>query len=245
MMRAMRRRLNREAWIRPRYNVTVRARDKDGQVVQQHRGHNIYLNNGREWLLALMSYNPTSVAPDPFPPTVGSKPPLTITDRRMAWMAVGAGGREQLNQLPGDPFWVAWMAKHGLGMPTFTQDDTDVIVTGLEAPMAYNEPAPGSFQYCQPIINVEMSPGGYPGVAPIVWARYTCLYALNDLNSVYGANALISEAAIYPMNPLDGGGLIVEPIRSYVTSQAIAYEAFPTITKTNAVQLEIQWTFKL
>lgn len=232
-----RQRLRQADWLNHRYNFFVTARDADGRVVYTHKSHNILLNGGREWMFQHMSYSHAGVSD--YPVTVGAVPPGPVTDdARLAWMGVGVGGREQVNQNLADDFYAdgftGYIVRHGA--PTFTQDDTDVTKTGLEAPVLWTD-APSN-KYGKPIINVEYSS------PPIVWVRYTVLYELGDITDVYGWPAPISEAALYPLSLT--GGLVDEPDRTYMTTHAIAYEAFPTITKTfaPAVQLEIQWMLK-
>jgi len=94
-------------------NVRVRTLHK-GRVVDQHKGHNIFLNVGRDWLIQQISLGAYPIAAgDPIPPPT--------FDRRIAFMGLGCGGREQ--SAPADQ---AWVIANVDPLATFLQDDTDV-----------------------------------------------------------------------------------------------------------------------
>ena len=102
--------------IKP-WNVDITLRDKpNGRVVERRRGHNIFLNYGREWLAELTSLD------------VGGVP---FRDDRVKYMAFGIGGASQLLTVSTiQSLYTGWS-----GYTTPTQDDTDPEVTGLEYPV--------------------------------------------------------------------------------------------------------------
>jgi len=223
-MSAMLNRISSKDWLRPRYNVRLRTRDPKGRIVEEYKGHNIYLNVGREWLLQHMTYQT-------YPAVVGNPPPPTNHERRIAFMGLGVGGREQSDQ-PG--------ALAIEPTATFTFDDTDVTITGLETPVLW---APA--KYAKEIILAEPSAPVGPPPGFSVWMRYTAIWEAGDINNAYGGLPVpISEAAIYPLL-LDGGGLVQEMLQADMTTRAAAYECFRAVTKPTDFQLEAQWTFRM
>lgn len=227
--------------IRLSYNVRVRARDKDGFIVQEHKGKNIFLDEGRNWLLKLLSYDVPgggSIVPD-------AAPPDTYHEKRMAFIGLGVGGREQTKQAEATALYAANPGYYA-APPTFNFDDTDPAIDGLEAPLVYNTWAGsthyplGTTMWLKPISLVEFAPG------PVDWVRYTAVFDTGDVNAAHagGPDVYISEAAIYPADFL-GGGEIILPDSTYATAQGAAYEAFPEILKSSYIQLEVQWTFRL
>lgn len=235
----MRRQIRRYSNIPLRYNVRVRTLDKDGYVQDEHVGRNIYLDEGRNWLSLLMSYQAAA-----YPVVPGAAPPATNLEGRVAFIAVGVGGREQVAPAAvwppptGSPFWdawsVPWLVDHPAGVPTWNFDDTDTAITGLEL-----ETQISAGVYAKPISLVTL-----PAAPPYTWITFTAIFAVGDLNPVYGgADVPISEAAIFPANIV--GGNVEEPDDVYVQGSALAYESFPTITKTGVVQLEIAWCFRM
>lgn len=199
-----------------------------GHVVEQYRNRNIFLNVGREWLIQLMSFGA-------YPVTVGDPPPPVANERRIAFMGVGVGGREQTMQAAADALY---FPVHNPLHATFTQDDTDVTITGLESPLLW---APG--RYAKPIHQVKYSaPVGTPPHS--VWVRWTALWSAGEINSEYGgADVPITEAAMYPYLD-DGGGNVKELTLSDMKVVSSSYEAFGPVTKANPFELEIQWVYR-
>ncbi|NMC34629.1 MAG: hypothetical protein GYA36_19575 [Veillonellaceae bacterium] len=236
----MRRFLDRQYQnVQVMYNVRVRTRDRSGHIQQQWKGKNIFLDTGRTWLLQLITY-------DGYPVVPGAAPPSTFHDKRVAFMAVGEGSREQGQQAYANSLYAANPAIYGATIPTFTQDDATTSVTGLEAPLCWgNDGVDNLWQ--KPISSI-----GIAGAPPYTWVKYITVFDATDLNNVHidptlmvppASVVYISEAAIYPVDIV--GGLVKKPTLSDTLTQAIAYEAFPEIAKTPALQLEIQWTFRL
>lgn len=224
-MSAMLKRISSKDWLRPRYNVRLRTRDRKGRIVDEYRGQNIYLDGGREWLLQHISYKT-------YPVVVGSPPPPTNHERRIAFMGLGVGGREQTCR------------PEALGVnpaATFTFDDTDTTITGLEAPVLWQAPS----KYAKEIILAEYSVpvGPLPGF--VVWVRYTAIWDVGDINNAYvGLPVPISEACVYPLL-LDGGGLVQEMVEADMMARSVAYECFRAVTKQTDFQLEARWTFRV
>ena len=103
--------------IKQEVNVHVTLREKPhGRIIKGRRGHNIFLNYGREWLSELTSLD------------VGGVP---FRSDRIRYVAFGIGGTSQrfsvatIQALYGG--WVGYTAP--------TQKDTDPTVTGLEYPV--------------------------------------------------------------------------------------------------------------
>jgi hypothetical protein len=220
------RRLSPRETIPIMYNVRVRTLHK-GRVVEQHKGHNIFLNVGRDWLIQAISCAS-------YPVTVGSPPPAAASDRRIAFMGVGVGGREQ-----SDPANQAWVIAHVDGAATFLQDDTDATATGLEVPVLW-----AAATYGKPIQSVAYSAPVGPAPGYTVWVKYTALWGVGEINDQYGGDDVpITEAAMYPY--LLTGADVKEFLLADMKTVSSSYENFRPVTKQSAFELEIQWTYRV
>jgi len=131
---------------------------------------------------------------------------------------------------------VPWLVDHPAATPTWVYDDTDTATTGLELETQF-----AAGVYAKPISLVTL-----PAAPPYTWITFTTIFEVGDFNGAGapydGENLPVSEAAIFCANI--SGGVVEEPDHAYVQGAALAYETFPQITKTNAVQLEVAWTFR-
>lgn len=213
-------------------NVRVRTLHKK-RVVDQYKGHNIFLNVGRDWLIQQISLGT-------YPPVVGAVIPdprvAPSLDRRVAFMGLGVGGREQTN--PADQ---AWVIANVDPLATFTQDDTDVTKTGLEVPVLWS----AGVKYAKPIQSVTYSTPVGPAPGYRVWVKYTALWTVGEINSEYGGDDVpITEAAMYPYLD-DGAGNFKEFVLADMKTTASSYENFRPVVKATDYELEVQWTYKV
>jgi hypothetical protein len=102
--------------IEVRQNVTIIARSR-GKIVTMRKGHNIFLDLGREWLAHLISL--ASLGPD-----------VPERSDRIKYMALGIGGTRQI------ALTHANAAPYGTIYPgSNAQTDVDPTVTTLERPV--------------------------------------------------------------------------------------------------------------
>lgn len=103
--------------IKREVNVDITLRDRpNGRIVERRRGHNIFLNYGREWLSELTSLDSGAV---PF------------RNDRIRYMALGIGGTSQLLSVATiQAIYTGWSS-----YTTPAQADTNPAVTGLEYPV--------------------------------------------------------------------------------------------------------------
>ncbi len=113
--------------IEVRQNVTIIARER-GKIVTMRKGHNIFLDLGREWLAHLISL--ASLGPD-----------VPERNDRIKYMALGIGGTRQiaLSHANDPPYGTIYSGSN-------LQTDVDPTVTTLERPVRVTgseQPYPG------------------------------------------------------------------------------------------------------
>jgi hypothetical protein len=206
-----------------RYNLQIIARER-GKIVQRHESHNIFLDLGREWLSNLISYQ------------AYGPPPEYQSEARVRYMGFGIGGTQQVapelsEQSPigssGDPY----EANSAAGIGSNAQTDQNRSVTRLERP-----------------VRVSGSSSNYPGTGGDVWigeiqapvfhetatsARFVRVFTQEEISYTPFTAVPLSEAMLYTSdaNP------------AFYLNTGIAYDTFPTISKTTSIALEVQWTF--
>lgn len=235
-------------------NVLVRGFQNDKEIYQ-YSTHNIWLDNGRDWLVKLIGYNMTGYvradppAPDPVPGT-------TYTDKRILFIGVGIGGNQQTGPIPGG----------GAGTPDTdypggnTQSDADPTVLGLERPVRVRVDTPTT--WCRWVVPVSLPAGstGFPATYPYTWVRFRGTFDLLDINTgVYDPGGILP--ATYPVVPVaelalytydatanDGDQYVTVPPGvppAYALTQAVAYSTIPTFNKTTLNSLVVDWEIRV
>jgi hypothetical protein len=221
-------------FIDPRVNVRIIARERGKKVPSLCReGHNIWVNQGRQYLAEVISplngsfaahYNDSPV-------------------RFVRYMGLGIGGDSQVLDLS---VTYPTLDTDYPGQETFS--DEDITVPYLERPVKVSGTAgvgssPGVW------MNSVTAPPTFSG-SPVTTVEFDALFDNNDINL----------SGDYPSVPLTEIGLFLsseEPSRTseevydYLTAPAyinastrqklIAYNTFDAITKTVSVALEVHW----
>lgn len=185
-----------------------------GKIVAHREGHNIFLDLGREWLAELIAY--ASFGPD-----------TLERDDRVRYMGFGIGGTRQL-ALPtanGVPMITAYPG-------TNVQTDTDPTVIGLERP-----------------VRLGGSEDPYPGQVADVWLGQIQAPPVHTLATEVTFRRLFVQTEVsygsFNTVPLSEIALFTAAANPNVfNNTAVAYDTFDTISKTGAVQLEVEWTLK-
>jgi len=185
-----------------------------GKIVARREGHNIFVDLGREWLAELISY--ASYSPD-----------APFRDDRVKYMGVGIGGTKQKAKAVADapPITPPYSG-------TNLQEDTDFTLTTIERP-----------------IRIAGSVSAYPGIAGDTWIG---IIATADPDTV---PTQVTFTRIFTQLEVNYGSFISVPLSEIglFTSAAdpenykntfVAYDTFDTLFKTNALDLEVQWTLK-
>jgi len=185
-----------------------------GKIVARREGHNIFVDLGREWLAELISY--ASYSPD-----------APFRDDRVKYMGVGIGGTKQKAKAVADapPITPPYSG-------TNLQEDTDFTLTTIERP-----------------IRIAGSESAYPGIAGDTWIG---IIATADPDTV---PTQVTFTRIFTQLEVNYGSFISVPLSEIglFTSAAdpenykntfVAYDTFDTLFKTNALDLEVQWTLK-
>lgn len=205
-------------------NVRIVVRER-GKIVTTRNVHNVFVDLGREWLVKLMSYK--SFSPD-----------VPQRDDRVRYMGFGIGGNRQLSLLtanssplggPGDPY----AANSASGIGANNQSGIDNTITALERP-----------------VRISGSSAGYPGVSGDIWlgtiqapavhntatsVTYTRVFTSLELSYLPFATVPLSEVGLYTSTADPG----------FYLSPLVAYNTFDTISKTSAINIEVDWTFNL
>jgi hypothetical protein len=202
--------------IEVKQNLHIVARER-GKIVTRRDGHNIWLNLGREYLSQLIAYKAFS-------------PDETERDDRIRYMGFGVGGTRQVAPLVAnaDPIGGVTGAYPG----TNVQTDLDPTVIWLERP-------------------VRLSGGSttYPGVVGDVWIGQIQAPATHDTVTSVTFKRLFPAAEVsyapFLSVPLSEVGLFTSAADPGVyRNNPVAYDTFDTISKTNAVEIEIDWTIR-
>lgn len=220
--------------IDPKVNVRIIARERGKKVPGLCReGHNIWVNQGRQYLAEVISplngsfaahYNDSPV-------------------RFVRYMGLGVGGDSQVLDLS---TVYPTLDTHYPGQETFS--DEDITVTQLERPVKVSGTA-GVGSSAGVWMNSVTAPPSFTGT-PNTNVEFDALFDNNDINL----------SGDYPSVPLTEIGLFLsseEPSRTseevydYLTAPAyindttrqklIAYNTFDAITKTVSVALEVHW----
>lgn len=208
--------------IEVKHNLKIIARER-GKIVQRSETHNIFLDIGREWLTRLISYE--SYSPDVFQ-----------RDDRIRYIGFGIGGRRQVAPIiadaspiggPGDPY----EANSAAGIGKNSQTDIDRTVTRLERP-----------------VRVSGGSANYPGVGGDIWigqiqapvehltgtsATFRRVFTRDEISYTPFVSVPLAEVMLFTSsaNP------------SFYLNTGVAYDTFETISKTLAINLEVEWTF--
>lgn len=183
-----------------------------GKLVKHVEGHNIWLNLGREYLASLMAYTSFS--------------PLTPErDDRVRYMGVGIGGTRQLALTTANspPLSTAYPGSNA-------QVDTDPTVTILERPVRVSggsTPYPGSGGDIW--IGQIQAPAIHAVATSVTFSR---LFATTDVSYSPFLTVPMSEIMLFTN--------AASP--SVYNNTGVAYDSFDTISKTNAFQLQVDWS---
>lgn len=183
-----------------------------GKIVARRDGHNIWLNTGREFIAQLMAYSLMS-------------PLTTIRNDRIRYIGLGIGGTRQrdLARANASP-----LVTHYPG--TNAQTDQDPLVTGIERPVRLSgtstTPPYNAFDVW---LGQIQAPPEYPQYNRVVFRRLfqSTEVSYNPYNAVPLSEVGLFTNAADPLLP---------------GNTAVAYDTFDTLTKTEAVEIEMEWT---
>lgn len=185
-----------------------------GKIVARRDGHNIWVNLGREYLASLIAYS--------------SFAPLTTErDDRIRYMGLGIGGTRQL------ALTIANAAPLGTAYPGSNLNvDTDPTVAVLERP-----------------VRLSGGSGAYPGLGGDVWLGQIQAPATHGAATEVTFKRLFTQLEVsynpFLTVPLSEVGLFTNAANVNIyNNQLIAYDTFDTLSKTNAFELEIDWTIR-
>ena len=236
-------------------NVLVRG-FTNGVEDYRHECHNIWLDNGRHWLVRLLGYDMTGYARDdsdcidPIPATT------LYENRRIMYMGVGIGGNQQSGPIPGStPAVLGEVAYDYPGGNT--QSDADPTVLGLERPVRARSFVGDTFVRWLVPVTTPAGVTGFPASFPNKWVRFSGTFSgdeINDATLPHGggyAVVPVSELALFCYDPNANAGLHYNILEagyappSFALTQALAYATIPTYNKTNASQVILDWELRV
>lgn len=185
-----------------------------GKLVARRQSHNIWLNLGREYLASLIAYSSFS-------------PVTPERNDRVQYVGVGIGGTRQT------ALTVANAAPYSTAYPgANAQTDTDAAVARLERP-------------------VRISGGSttYPGAGGDVWLAQVQAPAVHPVATQVSFVRLLTAGDVnyspFLATPLSEIGLFTSAANpNLYNNTMIAYDTFDTLTKTDAVEIEVVWTIR-
>jgi hypothetical protein len=194
-------------------NLILTARDR-GKIVARRKGHNIWLNLGREYLASLIAY--ASFGPD-----------TPERNDRIKSMGVGIGGTRQLALTTANspPLSVSYPGSN-------IQTDTDPTVVGLERPVRLtggSSPYPGLGGDVW--IGQIQAPAVHGTATETTFSR---LFSQSDVSYNPFLTVPLSEIALFTAAAAPG----------VYNNTGVAYDTFDTLSKTNAFDLEVAWTIR-
>ena len=211
--------------IKSNLELTLRER---GKIRARRKGHNIWVNLGREFLSKVITYSSL-----PTPPAV--LPVTAEEDRRVRYMGLGIGGTRQLQlAVANNPP----MSTHYPG--TNAQTDTDPTVTTLERPVRISSPVPSSPQpypvYAAGDVWLEQvqAPATHVTATSVTYQR---LFTTTEVSYGPFLSVPLSEIGLFLHS--NSSNYINIPNNTF-----LAYDTFDTLSKTNAFSLEISWTIR-
>jgi hypothetical protein len=200
--------------IEVRSNLILTTRER-GKLVARRKGHNIFLNLGREWLTQLIAYSSFS-------------PLTTFTDDRIRYMGLGIGGNRQLAPSTANsaPLLTAYPG-------TNAQVDTDPTVTRLERPVRVSGGSTDFPAYLasDTWIGQVQAPSNFPSAREVTFAR---LFTQLEISYLPYLTVPLSEVMLFT----NGAGPHV------YNNTGVAYDVFDTLSKTDAFELEVAWTLQ-
>lgn len=197
-------------------NLRITARER-GKIIQRRDGHNIWIDLGREYLaslIALVSYGPDT--PE--------------RNDRIKYMGFGIGGTRQI--APG----VANVAPMSTAYPgTNLQTDTDPSVTTLERPVRVSGSTTtpsGPYNPADVWLGTIQAPPIHNTATQVTFRR---LFTQTEVSYSSFVTVPLSEVMLFTSaaNPIG------QPLNT-----GVAYDTFDTISKTGALELEVEWTVR-
>lgn len=219
--------------IEAKINVQIIARER-GKIVDRREGHNIWVNNGRQYLAEVIA---------PLDGTFAKHYGEASVIRVVKYMGLGIGGSSQGFNLA-DPSY-ATLIDHYPGLNTYT--DTVLTTNYLERPVKISG-TPGKVGTSGVWLSQVTAPPTYP-VPPITKVEFKTFISETDINF---------PGSTYPIVPLSEIGLFLsdqsstldsEQVYDYAVSpyinpnrqKLIAYNTFASIAKTISIALEFHW----
>lgn len=204
--------------IEVKQNLKIVARER-GKIVDRREGHNIFLDLGREWLAELIGYaNPTTETP--------------FRNDRVKYFGLGIGGTQQLALPTANAPPIGGGGTSGPYVGSNLQTDTDASVSVVERP-----------------VRISGSNAVYPGIGGDAWiGQIGSADPTTTPNQVTFQRVFTQIEVSYsqflsvPLSEIMMFTAAADPANFQNTG--VAYDTFDTLSKTNAIELEVVWTLR-
>jgi hypothetical protein len=223
-----------EDTIPMRSNLRLTMRER-GKIVGRREGHNIFVDFGREYLAKLISYSSYTGVP--------AYTGVPEENSRIEFISLGIGGEKQTNTALADT-----ITDYGPVGGIF-QTDTSPVQLYMERHVRVSwlgaipvAPNTGTsidelwFGRVDPIVS-------HPSPTETMFVRVFSEVEINGPTAYYPLMP-ISEMGLHTAGVLSPGGVHRSSLVGASRNPYIAYDVFETITKTNAISIEINWTLK-
>lgn len=215
--------------VEVRSNLFITARER-GKIVDRYAGHNIWLDIGRQYLAELIGYSAY----------VGAYPTATGTpfrSDRVQYMCLGIGSTAQNSPAIADN---APMSTKYPGGHVYT--DTDATLVSMERPVRI---AGSENDYSTALPTDQWLAQVNPVLPSGLATEVTFIRTFTGAEVSYGSFTVVpvSEIGLFT----SGASPLVAPgpaAAGAYTPYFVAYDTFATISKTNAIDLEVVWAVK-
>jgi len=200
--------------VEVRQNLHLVMRER-GKIVARRDGHNIWLNLGREYLSQLIAY-------------ASFGPAVPVRDDRVRYMGLGIGGNHQLipSLANAAPLVTAYPG-------TNVQTDEDADVVKLERPVRISG---GATAFPYNVADTWLAQISAPADTSIAnQVTFKRLFTAFDVSYDPYTVVPVSEVMLFT----DAAAPNV-----YNNSNGVAYDTFDSLSKTNAFELEVNWTIE-
>lgn len=205
-------------------NITIKLK-KSGETLYSHSGHNVWTDDGREYLAKLLSL-------------VTFDPDTYITSARVKYMGLGVGGNKQtFAAVDSAPYTTYYPAGANTPPSTGKEYNPDFPIQPLIRSLE------------RPIITFSADGvSAYPGTAgdqyvfpvSVFYQTPQVVEFMVDLN-IGASTVLLSPFTEMPLSEI---GLFLStssPSNAFNVGKCVAYHAFDTLLVTSGIDLEISW----
>lgn len=224
----------------PVVNLQIDLLDERGRPRLHHRSHNVFLDNGRQFLAEVITAHTFTPGPNQTEDAANRYSGAVVR-----YMGFGIGGNRQSSSSAfaaplSDTYDAPGTGRYG---GTNNQDDVSLTTARLERPVLIsNNPNPVWLKELTLVPYADQFPDAKS-------VAFVTTFGRNEINLGGPETAMIplSEIGLFtsladPSNP--NGDLSVSPVYPGLTTAMIAYDTFDPIPKTGMFDIQVTWTLR-